>query len=839
MSLRRACARALSSVALVLLLRAAAFAQFPGGFVELATSADVRPLLTQTEIQQLLPDRGPFRFPPPYLTQGVRLTNASDCDDEDCVYDVGYSYWRNMNNHVGSDSILIFLALMRNHGGSGVTLFSYNKVTDVVTKVGPLFDPESKYSFASGEGWYFSGTRPTALYMNDGPKLLRYDVIAKTFETVLDVSPQFGNDVYIWQANSSNDDRVHSGTLKSPTTSDELGCFAYREDTRQFLYFPQLGFAYDECQIDKSGRWLLIKEKLGTDPRSEVDNRIIDLTTAAETDLLDIDGAGGHSDNGFGYMVAVDNWNPQSNAIRLWTFGPNPLGPGTIVYYDPQRTPESVQHLSHANAKAGVPPEQQYVCGSGADALNGPRVNEIVCFPLDGSLRVLVVAPVMTDMNAPGGGDSYDTLPKGNLDVTGQYFIWTSNLGGSRLDAFIVKVPAQLLSDPADKIPPTVSMTAPSSGSTVMGTVTVSADAADNVGVVGVQFKVDGQNLGTERKSPPFTVSWDTTTVTNGVHTLTAIARDASGNTGVAAPVTVTVNDPDRTPPAVTITSPTPAPTYTTSTPLLTLEGITTDDTAVAEVTWANSRGGKGTAIGTTNWTASGIVLQPGTNVLTVTARDPAGNTGTATLTVTFTDITPPTVAITSPTSSSTYATSTPVLALGGTASDDAGVTQVMWVNTQGGSGTATGTTSWAASGIVLRPGTNVLTVTARDAAGNTATATLTVTLSGAVTFTDDPLVAQSTPFEAMHILELRAAIDNVRMARGLTTFAWTDVTLTPGVTTGQAVHVAELRTALGETYQAAGRVLPTYTDPTVMAGVTVVKAIHLNELRTAVGALE
>src|SRR5439155_21621892 len=155
---------------------------------------------------------------------------------------------------------------------------------------------------------------------------------------------------------------------------------------------------------------------------------------------------------------------------------------------------------------------------------------------------------------------------------------------------------AQLRSDPADKNPPTVSMTARSSGSTVKGTVTVSADAADNVGVVGVQFKVDGQNLGTERKSPPFTVSWDTTTVANGVHTLTAIARDASGNTGVAAPVTVTVNDPDRTPPAVTITSPTPAPTYTTSTPLLTLEGITTADTAVAEVTWANSRGGTGTA---------------------------------------------------------------------------------------------------------------------------------------------------------------------------------------------------------------------------------------------------
>ena len=58
-----------------------------------------------------------------------------------------------------------------------------------------------------------------------------------------------------------------------------------------------------------------------------------------------------------------------------------------------------------------------------------PRNNEIVCFRLDGSLQVVVVAPVMTDLNAPGGGDDYRKQPKGNLDVTGQYFIWTSNVG--------------------------------------------------------------------------------------------------------------------------------------------------------------------------------------------------------------------------------------------------------------------------------------------------------------------------------------------------------------------------------------------------------------------------
>src|SRR6185369_1204783 len=88
---------------------------------------------------------------------------------------------------------------------------------------------------------------------------------------------------------------------------------------------------------------------------------------------------------------------------------------------------------------------------------------EILCFPLDGSLRVLVVAPVMTDLDARGGGNDYAKLPKGNLDVTGRYFIWTSNVGGDRLDAFIVKVPGERLgvqvsaSEPAIPVPTSTS----------------------------------------------------------------------------------------------------------------------------------------------------------------------------------------------------------------------------------------------------------------------------------------------------------------------------------------------------------------------------------------------
>src|SRR5437660_3263389 len=65
-----------------------------------------------------------------------------------------------------------------------------------------------------------------------------------------------------------------------------------------------------------------------------------------------------------------------------------------------------------------------------------------------------------------------------------------------------------------DNAPPTASLTAPVAGTTVVGTVTVSASATDNVGAVGVQFKLDGANLGAEVTAAPYSVSWTSTTTT-------------------------------------------------------------------------------------------------------------------------------------------------------------------------------------------------------------------------------------------------------------------------------------------------------------------------------------
>jgi hypothetical protein len=91
-----------------------------------------------------------------------------------------------------------------------------------------------------------------------------------------------------------------------------------------------------------------------------------------------------------------------------------------------------------------------------------------------------------------------------------------------------------------DPTAPSVSIAAPVAGATVKGTTTVTAAVSDNTGVVGVQFLLDGLAVGTEQATG-FTMAWNTTTVGDGQHTLSARARDAAGNTSTSAAVAVTV----------------------------------------------------------------------------------------------------------------------------------------------------------------------------------------------------------------------------------------------------------------------------------------------------------
>ena len=92
---------------------------------------------------------------------------------------------------------------------------------------------------------------------------------------------------------------------------------------------------------------------------------------------------------------------------------------------------------------------------------------------------------------------------------------------------------------------PTVQITSPTEGSTVSGTVNIQATASDNVGVSRVVFYIDNVAVG-EDTSSPYQYSWDTTTYTNGTHTLKAKAYDSAGNVGESVIVTVNVNNTPR-----------------------------------------------------------------------------------------------------------------------------------------------------------------------------------------------------------------------------------------------------------------------------------------------------
>jgi hypothetical protein len=441
-----------------------------GGFLETAGSPAVRPRFTKAQIDAFLPPgdaAGAFRFPAPYNTDAVRLTDASLCaGGQDCLWYVGYSYWRNINNHVGSADMYIFVGTDPARGGSGPILLRYNKPLDVVQNLGPLFAEGDSYWYSTGEGWYFSASKPTRLYTTlVGSGLLRrYDVLLRQFETVPAMNlaacarPRIcpSDAAYITQAHSSDDDIVHSATVQNASWQ-RIGCVTYEADDRRFRYFaPPSGFAIDECHVDKSGRWLVILETRADGSRQ---NRVVNLGNGRIRTIRDVDGALGHLDMGFGYAIGADTFNPLPNATIRLDFPvastQRPIGP--VVHYNKRWDIAAANHIAHGNA-AAAGTGRPYACGSNASRVTD-MADEIVCFfadgltKPDGSLDVLVVGQVLTDLDAAGGndldGDDYEQTPKGNLDVTGSYFLWTTNLGSGRLDAVLVKIPAERFGVPA------------------------------------------------------------------------------------------------------------------------------------------------------------------------------------------------------------------------------------------------------------------------------------------------------------------------------------------------------------------------------------------------------
>jgi Big-like domain-containing protein/lectin family protein/HYDIN/CFA65/VesB family protein/centrosomal CEP192-like protein/putative pyrroloquinoline-quinone-binding quinoprotein len=189
----------------------------------------------------------------------------------------------------------------------------------------------------------------------------------------------------------------------------------------------------------------------------------------------------------------------------------------------------------------------------------------------------------------------------------------------------------ELLAIQPDRTPPTVTVTAPTGGQTLTGTKTFTATASDNTSLVGVLFLVDGLPVGNPVTKAPYAVDVDTTTLTNGGHTVSARAIDSSNNVATSVGVAVTVNNPpaDITPPTIALTTPITGSTVGGS---VTVAASASDNKGVASVQFyldGAPLGGPLTAAPyQLTWNTTAVAN--GNHTLAAAALDATGNVGTS-----------------------------------------------------------------------------------------------------------------------------------------------------------------------------------------------------------------
>ena len=319
-----------------------------------------------------------------------------------------------------------------------------------------------------------------------------------------------------------------------------------------------------------------------------------------------------------------------------------------------------------------------------------------------------------TQGNSPVDASKQTTATISGLDSGHAYYfaVTAYNATGESAYSNLVSVP--------ELSPPVVSVTSPSNNSSVGGSISVTANATDNVGVTKVEFYVNGVLQSSDTASP-YVFSWNTASLASGSYALMAKAYDAAGNVGQSSDVAVSVVN-DSTAPTVSLTAPANNATVTGT---VTLTATATDNVGVSKVEFYEN----GSLLSATNTTPysyswSTASVANGAYTLYAKAYDSAGNIGQSTnVTVTVSnDATPPTVtAFTLPAT----ATSLTVPVSSFTATDNVGVTG--YLITTSSIAPAASATGWSttvpASFTFTATGTQTAYAWAKDATGNVSAA--------------------------------------------------------------------------------------------------------------------
>lgn len=212
--------------------------------------------------------------------------------------------------------------------------------------------------------------------------------------------------------------------------------------------------------------------------------------------------------------------------------------------------------------------------------------------------------------------------------------------GYGRVNAAAAVSAAQAYASTIDTSAPLASIAAPLGSSTVSGSVPVSVNASDNVGVARVDLKVNGTVVATD-SAAPYSFSWNSTGVVNGMASLVAVAYDAAGNAGTSSAVAVNVANAsapvalaDTVAPVVTINNPIAGAVSGT----VAISVSASDNAGAAGIRTSLAIDGKIVASGqggSLSYSWNSRKAAKGTHVIAVTARDAAGNAGSRSVSVT------------------------------------------------------------------------------------------------------------------------------------------------------------------------------------------------------------